>query len=397
MSVSTECLPLGMHGSGLLLFFFMLVKSSINLLLVVSKEGHKDGFPFLLETVMFFPMLMQIVLYASQACRDLGLEKAMMAIKAAGPSMGPCALFSMFVIVTNILDTFCMQYIPPSMFVVLKQLTMVVIALGEVVFFAARPSQTAWTLIASQAFCVGLFQYLSASISPAGEAASVTSETAIGVSACLVSTVTGGLGNILQQRFMQNQAKHIPISVKLLYQHIFSWAVLVLLLGCKPENYNRFQAHGFFGGWNKWAVASSAAMWFSFLSASAVSTYISAIAGAFAVAVSVATTGVLEFVFLGQSFSMSQLSLMILVCVVAVLYTVERMRVLSGQDQKQGTQSMERQKELDGKRFEDVRQKTKSGMDVTGLIERQSLSKSAKKRASSPGIRIPSSVDESPR
>jgi len=246
---------------------------------------------------------------------------------------------------------------------------MVVIAVGEVIMFSARPSRTAWILILSQALCVALFQYSSSFPAPpllppplaeaasgkdglqdlpglanaAAEASAVDSPplpepvqgAALGVSAwagmcaCLASVATGGFGNILQQRFMQKQSKAIPVSVKLFYQHIIELFLVLVLLQLRSEARNHLWTYGFFGGWNQWTTVVSVTMWFSFLSASAISAYISAIAGAFAVAVSVALTGVLEFVFFGRIFSPEQFTLMTMVCMIAMLYTRERMSALT--------------------------------------------------------------------
>merc|ERR1719198_2710158 len=95
-------------------------------------------------------------------------------------------------------------------------------------------------------------------------------------------------------------------------------------MNLRSEGRAQLWTHGFFKGWNQWAALASLTMWFSFLSASAISAYISALAGAFAVAVSVALTGVLEFFIFGRAFSPEQFTLMAMVCVIAMLYTRER-------------------------------------------------------------------------
>jgi len=90
--------------------------------------------------------------------------------------------------------------------------------------------------------------------------------------------------------------------------------------------------NGFFGGWNHWTCIVTMVLWLAMLSGSAISSYISAIAGAFAIAVSVALTGVLECAIFGRSFSSVQFILMAMVCTIAMLYTRERIGMLSNGD-----------------------------------------------------------------
>merc|ERR1719326_2338589 len=95
------------------------------------------------------------------------------------------------------------------------------------------------------------------------------------------------------------------------------------------EDRNRLMNNGFFGGWNHWTCVVTVTMWGAMLSGSAISSYISAIAGAFAIAVSVALTGVLECAIFGRSFTTPQFILMAMVCANAMLYTRERVAMLS--------------------------------------------------------------------
>merc|ERR1712054_54188 len=105
--------------------------------------------------------------------------------------------------------------------------------------------------------------------------------------------------------------------------------LVIMLMNLRSEGRTRLWTQGFFGGWNQWTSLVSVIMWFSFLSASAISAYISALAGAFAVAVSVALTGGLEFLLFGRIFSPEQFTLMAGVCAIAMLYTRERVTTLS--------------------------------------------------------------------
>jgi len=349
-------LPLGLAGSGVLLALFTCIKSSVSLLLVAARAGSKDGFPFLFETVLFFPFMMQAFTYTSQTCASLGFVNGLKAIKQASSSMGPCMFYAGFITCTTLLETYSLQFILPSTFVVLKQLTMVVIAVGEVVVFGSKPSQKAWILICAQMVCVGLFQFSSV-IPGHGHIPSVIlggtpahhkpmaliaeasgtgmSIWAGGMTACLLSVATGGFGSVLQQRFMQRQAQDIPVSIKLWYQHVIELCLVMTLLLSRSEDRHHLGESGFFGGWNHWTFLVTVTMWFAMLTGSAISANISAIAGSFAIAVSVALTGILECVIFGRTFSSEQFTLMAMVCGIAMLYTRERVSMLSKQEPEQ--------------------------------------------------------------
>jgi hypothetical protein len=328
---------------------------------MASREGSEDGFPFLFETVLIFPFMMQAIFYTSQTCMNLGgFGSGFAAIKSASSSMGPCVFYACFITSTTLLETYSLQFIPPSTFVVLKQLTMVCIAIGEVLVFATRPSQRAWCLIFAQVVCVALFQYtahLPTASHPHHHIPSVflgghptvahphpttnlieiksvmgLSTSAAGMTACLVSVGTGAFGSILAQRFQQKQAKNIPVSIKLLYQHVFELFLVMMLVQSRTVDRERLRNNGFFDGWNHWTCAVTVILWFGMLSGSAISANISAIAGAFAIAVSVALTGVLECVTFGTSFSHFQFVLLGMVCTIAMLYTHERLAMLSNND-----------------------------------------------------------------
>lgn len=359
-----EALPLGLTCSGLLLATFTVVKSSISVLLMVARGGSQEGFPFLFETVLVFPFAMQAIFYTGQTCMALGIGPGIKAIRAASSSMGPCLFYAVFITSTTLLETYSLQYIYPSTFVVLKQLTMVGIALGEVLLFAVRPSTRAWVLICAQVLCVALFQYsVHAPSSPHPQRHHIPSVTlgghpvvvhkhpsmnlveihtvlgmtaqAAGLTACLLSVGTGACGSLLAQRFMQRQAKHVPVSVKLLYQHVIELLLVVMVVHSRTEDRHRLWREGFFAGWNHWTCVVTVTMWFAFLSGSAISSYISAIAGAFAIAVSVALTGLLECFLFGHFFSQFEFVLILMVCVIAMLYTKERLALISREDPEQ--------------------------------------------------------------
>jgi hypothetical protein len=364
MGETTRGLPLGLVCSGFLLSVFTVIKSSISILLMAARAGSKDGFPFLFETVLVFPFTMQAIFYTSQTCVNLGFKSGLAAIKAASPFMGPCVFYACFITSTTLLETYSLQFIRPSTFVVLKQLTMVCIAIGEVLVFSMKPSNRAWMIIGFQVICVALFQYSSHLPSLQMPVIHIPSfilggtpsvqvhkhpsmnlvEThtflgmtlwAAGMTACLISVGTGACGSILMQRFMQKQAMHVPVSIKLLYQHVVELFLVMVVVQSRTEDRNRLWNNGFFGGWNHWTCIVTVTMWFAFLSGSAITANISSIAGAFAIAVSVALTGALECAIFGRSFSTMQFILMALVCMNAMFYTRERVAMLGSDNPEQ--------------------------------------------------------------
>merc|ERR1719454_959834 len=152
------------------------------------------------------------------------------------------------------------------------------------------------------------------------------------MTACLISVGTGACGSILAQRFMQKQANNVPVSIKLLYQHVIELFLVMMLVQSRAVDRQRLWNNGFFSGWNHWTCAVTVTLWFAMLSGSAISANISAIAGAFAIAVSVALTGVMECMIFGRSFSHFQFVLLGMVCTIAMLYTRERVQMLSNSD-----------------------------------------------------------------
>jgi hypothetical protein len=372
-----EGLPLGFIGSGLLLSVFTVIKSSVSILLMTAKAGSKDGFPFLFETVLIFPFFMQAIVYTSQTCINLGIWPGFTAIREAAVFMGPCLFYACFISSTTLLETFSLQFVFPSTFVVLKQLTMVVLAIGEVLVLGARPSRKAWMLIVAQVLCVAIFQYTSSDV-PEHHHPGITphhtylitssphlggipvvhvhhkratlfqqeqvvrsgilgqlgmTNWATGMTACLISVCTGGFGSILQQRFMQRQAKGVPVSIKLLYQHIIELTMVIMVVQSRPLDRHHLWRNGFFSGWNHWTCLVTVTMWLAMLSGSAIGAYISALSGAFAIAVAVALTAVLESTLFGRYFSWEQFILMGMVCAIAMLYTRERVAMLDREDE----------------------------------------------------------------
>eukprot|EP00928_Gymnodinium_smaydae_P004568 TRINITY_DN1154_c0_g3_i1.p1 TRINITY_DN1154_c0_g3~~TRINITY_DN1154_c0_g3_i1.p1 ORF type:complete len:427 (-),score=69.92 TRINITY_DN1154_c0_g3_i1:160-1302(-) len=319
---AAERLPLGFVGSAVLLVVFTFLKSSIGLLSVAAREGSSSGFPFLFETILVFPFTMQMIFYTCQTCWIMGTERGIQCIFQSAPRMGPVMIYSGFITATTVLETYSLQYLPPSVVSVLRQLTMVVLAVGEVVVLSMRPSMNAKLLICSQACLVAYYQYMSTHMGKSGLQAD--EYFGFGVIACLGSVLTGGFGTILQQRFMQQEASAIPVSVKLLYQHLVELWIVVALMLLRDDSRSRLMTYGFFGGWNRWTFAVTIVLWLYTLAASSVTAYVSALTGAVAVAVSVALTASLEATIFGRHFSVMQCMVLACVCFVAMAYARER-------------------------------------------------------------------------
>lgn len=313
-------LPLGVAGSAAVLICFCVARAMAMLLMAVCRQGHA-GFPFLFETLLVFPFSMQCVFYSTQTFIQFGFKQGFTHIRNGLTHIVPCLVYSVCMSSSPLMETYAMQYITPSMCVVLKQLVLVNVAVGEVLAFGEHPSRMAWILIFAMCCFVGLFQQLSSTGASATEQGNIIK----GIVPMLGSTVIGGAGGILQQKFMQRQAQNVPLPVKLLYQHIIAISIVPILISCNPESRHRIMTEGFFSGWNSWAYLSSACMWLWFLGASMVTACISAMAGCFAAAVSIVITGILEVVFLGHHMSFVQLALMMCICITAVVYTQVRL------------------------------------------------------------------------
>jgi len=138
-----------------------------------------------------------------------------------------------------------------------------------------------------------------------------------GAALCALSCVAGGMGSIMQQRFMQAQAAEVSVPIKLMYQHLLQ-LVLVSATMLRADTRARLAADGFFGGWSAVVCAASAVLWLSFLTSSAVCAYISAMAGTMGAAICVVVTGVAEAAIFGAHFSALQYALMAAVCALAI-------------------------------------------------------------------------------
>eukprot|EP00929_Paragymnodinium_shiwhaense_P006982 TRINITY_DN110937_c0_g1_i1.p1 TRINITY_DN110937_c0_g1~~TRINITY_DN110937_c0_g1_i1.p1 ORF type:complete len:383 (+),score=81.39 TRINITY_DN110937_c0_g1_i1:153-1301(+) len=329
-------LPLGVAGSAATLLCFTAARAATMLLMALCRQGH-SGFPFLFETLLVFPFFMQCVFYTTQTLLNHGLGKGFSLIFLSIENMAPCLVYSLCMSASPILETYAMQFLNPSMCVVMKQLVLVVVAVGEALVFGERQSRMAWGLILGMVGFVALFQQVGASNSTKSEA----SNLAKGLVPALLATVIGGSGGILQQLFMQRQAQNVPISVKLLYQHIIALICVPALIWRDEEAHHRVMTDGFFAGWNSWTYLTSGCMWLWFLTASMVTSHISAMAGCFASAVSVVLTGALEVLFLGHHINFVQFALMVIICLTAVVYTQVRIDSKSQKPAEEETKKTE--------------------------------------------------------
>jgi len=326
-------LPLGLVGSAAVLVSFCVARAFSMLMMAMCRQGH-NGFPFLFETLLVFPFTMQCVFYSIQTFMQCGFWKGLGHMWSGLAHIVPCLVYSICMSCSPLLETYSMQYLSPSMCVVLKQLVLVNVAIGEVLVFGEKPSKTAWALILGMMGFVALFQQVSTNATPKSEAGDLIK----GIVPMLIATAIGGAGGILQQKFMQRQAQSVPTPVKLLYQHVIALILVPCLIAMNPEARHRILTDGFFAGWNSYAYLTSCCMWLWFLGASMCTAYVSAMAGCFSSAVSVVLTGLLEVVFLGHHMSYIQFTLMIVICVTAVVYTQVRL------DSKANTKTLEKGK-----------------------------------------------------
>jgi len=145
-----------------------------------------------------------------------------------------------------------------------------------------------------------------------------------GIGLCLVACIFSALGTILQQRFLQSAGAGVVVmlpSVKLLYQHLIGFVLMLVALFSQPAAVKVILEKGFFHGWNETTVCASVAMWLSFFVASSVTAYVSAMAGAMGSAVVVIVVGLCGSLVEGHPMSTVQIAVICVIAFTTTTYT----------------------------------------------------------------------------
>jgi len=303
--------------SGFVLVSFVILKSSLAILLALCHPLHKE-YPFVLQTVSVFPFLAQVCFYTGLTCRELGFNEGIQAVLIARKDMYPAVLYSSLTACSTLLQTLSLSYIKPSTYVVLMQLTMVLIALGDRFVLKKPSTPTIWFLVLSLATSVTIYQLdmlahesASGANGHSAEASAVPStnegedmtKLVMGLAICLTAETCQAAGCILQQQFIQQASKDIGTNIKLCYQHLIGLAIMIITVLMHPHSLSRVVNDGFFYGWDHYTVATTCVMWLAFLAASTVTAYISALAGAMGGAMVVVIVGTHGVMVNGDSFS----------------------------------------------------------------------------------------------
>jgi len=315
---------------------FIAVKALVTILLDACSAGE-GGYPFVFQTLLLLPFLLQIAFYALQACAELGLEAGVRALLGGYRAMLPAVFYSLMVAVSMLLQTLSQSFLDASTFVVLMQLTLVFVALGERYILKKASTVKIWCLIFLQVACVSLYQ-LSNSDGRQGSSRSSTeppqppekgvhagspvpSRFCVGLVLCLMANVSSAIGNILQQQFMQAAKTDLSTSIKLCYQHLIGFVLMALVTLSQRSARERILLNGLFDGWDRIVALTSLCLWLSFLAASTVTAYISAMAGAMGSAVVVVVVGSYDMLVNGKATSALQVACILAIASITAAYT----------------------------------------------------------------------------
>lgn len=325
--------------SALLLAAFVCMKSILSILLEKSSGGGKR-YPFVIQTVTLCAFVMQMIFYTWQTTLELGFKGGIKAVVGSYEQMGPAVFYSTLVALSTLLQSMSQSYIEASLYIILMQMTMVLVALGDRFVIGKVSNLSLWTLVVVQASIVISYTMVTRSRTAASaeetppasteQTASTSVETTdrngvhqvIGIALCLLAETCSAFGSILQQRFMQVAAPDLLTSIKLFYQHLFGAIVMTITFLLTPSDIARVLEEGFFVGWSTLTVATACCMWLYFLVASSVTAYVSALAGAMGASVVIGVVALYEVNFLGKSLGPLHVALMGALFCNTGLYTV---------------------------------------------------------------------------
>lgn len=235
------------------------------------------------------------------------------------------------------LQTLSLNYIDASTYIVLLQLILVFTAVGERVVLKQNSTIAIWILILLQFVCVSYYEVSSLSGQKSGSGHNLN-EYLTGMGICLVACIFNAVGTILQQRFLQQGTKEnaaqtkqkvIMPSVKLCYQHIIGLVLMFASLGTNPSSIVKIYKLGFFHGWTKITYFAAVSMWLSFFTASSVTAYVSAMAGAMGSAVVVIVVGICGAIVNGKQLTIVQITVVCAIAAITSSYTILKFQMLT--------------------------------------------------------------------
>merc|ERR1719221_2418532 len=107
---------------------------------------------------MIGPFFMQIIAYTVQTCSHLGTREGLHALTSQWRYMGPAVFFSIIVSLSMLLQTLSLNYIDASTYIVLLQLVLCFVAVGERFVLGQKSTLAIWCLIILQVACVSYYQ-----------------------------------------------------------------------------------------------------------------------------------------------------------------------------------------------------------------------------------------------
>lgn len=340
-------IPATMHGtlfSGALLISIIVIRSVQALLLEACAVDHK--YPFVFQTLLLFPFFMQTCSLFCAVAAEVGFSRGISIIVSSAKYTGPVLLYATLLALNVVLQGWSLLYINSSTYVVVLQLLVVFVALAERLLLDKPMSSTIWLLVFVQSGSVMAYQL---TVSDAKEVSlHARSPTlhglhpyhgnldansgwfyqAVGVGLVVVALMCNSVGSIAQQRFLQTPASasggigplawfvpeaHMPLSVKLFYQFLFGFLDIVLYTLSSREAVVSIATNGFFFGWTSTTFAVGMCMWGAYLISTLICAYVSALAGAMAIAMVVIAIGAFDAVVRGWPTTALQVFLMFLV------------------------------------------------------------------------------------
>mmetsp|Transcript_6157 Transcript_6157/g.10695 ORF Transcript_6157/g.10695 Transcript_6157/m.10695 type:complete len:399 (-) Transcript_6157:85-1281(-) len=325
-AVATEATMRSVIFSGTLLIGIIIIRSMQAVLMEECAVGHK--YPFVFQTLMLFPFFMQTVLFFLLTALEYGLRRGISTLVSSAKHMGPVVFFSSLLTVNVVAQGWALVYIDSSTYVVVLQLLVIFVAIAERVLLKREMSAMLWSLVFVQSGAIMSYQWTvsnsrelahySSGGEPDGSQLTAPVHSA-GTQIIGVLLVVGGMmccaiGGIFQQRFLQETAElRLSLNVKLFYQFLFGFLGIVLYTISSREAMDSIMKEGFFHGWSHTTLEVGMLMWAAYLVSTLICAYLSALAGAMAIALVVIAVGAFNAIVRDWTTSPLQVVLMVVV------------------------------------------------------------------------------------
>jgi len=308
--------------SAFLIWAFIAAKSALSLMLQECKRGRRE-YPFIVQTVSASAFVLQLMFYAWQTTNDLGFIQGLMTLCGSWKDMAPAMFYSALVALSGLLQAISQNYIDASLYIVLMQLTLVLVALGDRFVLKKEATFVLWCLVFVQTGIVICY------VRTESTHKTVTQQFAaalqiMGIAVCLCAEGCSAVGAILQQKFVQVAKPGLPLSIKFWYQHFFGVIVILSTIFFDWKNVERIKQHGFFDGWDRQVFLTMICMWLYALAASSLTAYLSALTGAMSAAMVVIVISLFEVRYHGKVLTGFQIFLIAALVINSAAYTKQK-------------------------------------------------------------------------